>query len=73
MPPRPTSVYRVQRVPWFSPPRWLSEARGTFLDEIPAEEARSLFRKFVAKWNAKVRVRVRVRVRVKVSQVERQG
>jgi len=32
---------------------WLSEARKTFLDEIPAEEARALFRKFVAKWNAK--------------------
>ena len=32
---------------------WLSEARKTFLDEIPAEEARSLFKKFVAKWNAK--------------------
>ena len=61
--------------------QWLSEARKTFLDEIPAEEARAnpspsasspkpdpnpkpnpnptlnqaraLFRKFVAKWNAK--------------------
>ena len=32
---------------------WLQEARKTFLDEIPAEEARSLFKKFVAKWNAK--------------------
>ena len=33
--------------------QWLSEARKTYLDEVPAEEARALFRKFVAKWNAK--------------------
>ncbi|KAL1521312.1 hypothetical protein AB1Y20_020980 [Prymnesium parvum] len=31
---------------------WLQEARGTFLDEMPSEEARRIFReRFVPKWN----------------------
>ena len=30
---------------------WLHEARSTYLDEVSSEEARKLFKKFVAKWN----------------------
>ena len=30
---------------------WLTEARGSYIDELSSEEARRLFAKFVKKWN----------------------